>query len=551
MPAGRSRRFLGLIWLLDGILQFQSFMYSNGFPQMLTGMEPGQPHWLSSSLGWGARLAGGNLDFWDTLFGLTQVAIGLGLLFRPTVKLALAGSFVWVVIVWWFGEAFGMLFANAANPLTGAPGAVLLYGLIGLIVWPNDRPGGLLGTLGTRIAWAVLWVLMGWLWLIAPNSSANATHDAISAAPSGMGWLNSLLSHAARATEGQRLPDRADPRGRLDPDRRRRRHRVARPDVPLARDLPEHHLLGLRPGIRRPRDRVRHRRQRRACSSSCSPAPSSPPSHAPRPSGQPCLNDKERVTGSRPAPGDLRPEIERGCQAVTGRARSARPLSSGRPGAAHDRAAPGPRFSAHPRRRERTGRTITLPYNLSSLVVPFVLAGALAGSGSAAGVVRVSPPVSLVREIQLYSLTVPSMQAATEKVILITPPGFVIGSFVPTPGWNREFTIRNGRDALVEQVVWTGHTDSDDDDSLFQFLAEPMRPGTYSFRVEQTDSDGKTVSWSGPPDSRAPAPTIEVKNSLGGGGPVSVLGLIALAVAVCGVIVAATALITRGARPLT
>ena len=194
--------FLGLIWLLDGILQFQSFMYSNGFPQMLTGMEPGQPHWLSSSLGWGARFAGGNLDFWDTLFGLTQVAIGLGLLFRPTVKLALAGSFVWVAIVWWFGEAFGMLFANAANPLTGAPGAVLLYALIGLIVWPNQRPGGLLGTLGTRIAWAVLWVLMGFLWLLAPNSSANATHNAISAAPSGMGWLNSLLSSAAKATAG-------------------------------------------------------------------------------------------------------------------------------------------------------------------------------------------------------------------------------------------------------------------------------------------------------------------------------------------------------------
>ena len=160
--ASDSRRtiqsFLGLIWLLDGILQFQSFMYSNGFPQMLTGMEPGQPHWLSSSIGWGARFANGNLDFWNTLFGLTQVAIGLGLLFRPTVKVALAGSFVWVAIVWWFGEAFGMLFANAANPLTGAPGAVLLYGLIGLIVWPNKRPGGLLGMRGTRIAWAALWV---------------------------------------------------------------------------------------------------------------------------------------------------------------------------------------------------------------------------------------------------------------------------------------------------------------------------------------------------------------------------------------------------------
>jgi hypothetical protein len=197
---------LGLIWLLDGGLQFQSFMYSKtGFPAMLKGMEPGQPHWLGSSVDWGARFAGGNLDLWNTLFALTQVLIGLGLLFRPAVKLALAGSFVWVAIVWWFGEAFGMLFANAANPLTGAPGAVLLYGLIGLIVWPNDRPGGLLGALGARIAWAVVWVLMGFLWLIGPNSSANAVHDAISAAPSGMGWLNTVLDHAARLTAGNGL----------------------------------------------------------------------------------------------------------------------------------------------------------------------------------------------------------------------------------------------------------------------------------------------------------------------------------------------------------
>jgi hypothetical protein len=186
---------LGLIWLLDGGLQFQSFMYSKaGFPAR-----------LGSSVDWGARLAGGNLDLWNTLFALTQVLIGLGLLFRPTVKLALAGSFVWVAIVWWFGEAFGMLFANAASPLTGAPGAVLLYGLIGLIAWPNGRPGGLLGARGARIAWAVVWVLMGWLWLIGANSSANAVSSAIGAAPSGMGWLNSVLTHAAKVAEGNGL----------------------------------------------------------------------------------------------------------------------------------------------------------------------------------------------------------------------------------------------------------------------------------------------------------------------------------------------------------
>lgn len=196
---------LGLVWLLDGALQFQSFMYSNGFPQMLTGMESGQPHWLSSSLGWGARVANGNLGVWNTLFALTQVAIGIAILYRPTVKVALAASCAWALVVWWFGEAFGMLFANAAAPLTGAPGAVLLYALIGLIVWPNDRPGGLLGLRGARIAWTAVWAAMGWLWLIGPNSSANATHDAIAAAPSGMGWLSALQRHAADVTKGNGL----------------------------------------------------------------------------------------------------------------------------------------------------------------------------------------------------------------------------------------------------------------------------------------------------------------------------------------------------------
>jgi hypothetical protein len=54
--------FLGLIWLLDGGLQFQSFMYSKGFIQMLTAMSPGQPHWLGSSVNWGANTAQHNLS---------------------------------------------------------------------------------------------------------------------------------------------------------------------------------------------------------------------------------------------------------------------------------------------------------------------------------------------------------------------------------------------------------------------------------------------------------------------------------------------------------
>ena len=196
---------LGLIWLLDGGLQFQSFMYGKGFIQMLTGMAPSQPHWLASTLLWGAHTMQSHQVLYNTLSALIQVAIGLGLLYRPTVKLALVVSFVWALAVWWLGEAFGMLFMNMANPLTGAPGAVILYAIIGALVWPNGRPGGLIGFTGARILWANLWILMGLLWLLQVNSTANATYTQINAAPAGMAWLASVQNWFADASKGNGL----------------------------------------------------------------------------------------------------------------------------------------------------------------------------------------------------------------------------------------------------------------------------------------------------------------------------------------------------------
>jgi hypothetical protein len=200
-----AQTVLGLFWLLDGGLQFQSFMYSKDFVQTIHAMASGQPHWLGSSVNWGANTAAQNLGLYNSLFALIQIVIGLGLLYRPTVKPALVVSFAWSVFVWWFGEAFGMLFANSAQPLTGAPGAVILYAIVGLVVWPNGRPGGLLGVLGTRIMWASLWLVSAYLWLLEASSAPNAIHDAINAAPSGMSWLSSLQNGFASVTQGNGL----------------------------------------------------------------------------------------------------------------------------------------------------------------------------------------------------------------------------------------------------------------------------------------------------------------------------------------------------------
>ncbi len=200
---------LGMIWVLVGALQFQSFMYGKGFIQLLQGLTAGQPGWVASSVNQGAATMESHQAIFNTGAALIQVAIGLGILYKRTTKPAILVSFAWVLVVWWFGEAFGMLFmattpmggAPMASALTGAPGAVLLYALIGAIVWPNDRPGGLLGVRGARAAWAVLWLVMAWLWLVEAGG-ANGIHNAINAAPSGMSWLSSVQDGFASITKG-------------------------------------------------------------------------------------------------------------------------------------------------------------------------------------------------------------------------------------------------------------------------------------------------------------------------------------------------------------
>jgi uncharacterized protein YcnI len=178
---------------------------------------------------------------------------------------------------------------------------------------------------------------------------------------------------------------------------------------------------------------------------------------------------------------------------------------------------------------------------------------ALLGAAAASAHARISPAVSLAGEIQLYSLAVPTEQAGltTTKVVLSVPAGFSIDSFVASPGWHRTLSVTAGAgNAVTQRVTWSGGSVPDGEDAFFEFLGEPANPGTFSFLVAQTYSNGLLVNWSGPPSSATPAPTIEAKSSLGGGGT-PLLTIVALVVAIVGVVVATIALVTRGSsRPL-
>lgn len=170
---------------------------------------------------------------------------------------------------------------------------------------------------------------------------------------------------------------------------------------------------------------------------------------------------------------------------------------------------------------------------LALLIVLGVPAAALAHA-------RVSPAVSLSGQLQLYSLAVPTekQNATTTKIVLTVPNGFGIDSFVPPPaGWSQNVkSTGSGEDAVVQQVTWTGGRTPTGQDSMFQFLAQPSKPGAYTFHVQQIYSDGSIVNWTGPESSEAPAPTIEAASSLGGGGGggTSVLTIVALIVGVLG-----------------
>jgi uncharacterized protein YcnI len=185
------------------------------------------------------------------------------------------------------------------------------------------------------------------------------------------------------------------------------------------------------------------------------------------------------------------------------------------------------------------------------------LAVLLAGTGTALVVAtsafahaEVSPAVALVKSGQLFTLAVPTEKedAATTKIELTPPSGFAIDSFVPAPGWTRNVkSTGSGEETSIQQVTWSGGNVPSEEDALFQFLASADAAKTYTFKVRQTYSDGSVVDWSGAESSDTPAPQVEVKSSLGGGGG-STLAIVALVVGALALAVAFVGLLTGGGR---
>jgi hypothetical protein len=198
---------LGLLWLLDGALQFQPYMFTDAFFKDVLGMAnmglPGPVATVDYDL---AKMLGTHPVAWNAAFASIQVALGVGLLWRRTANLARGASIIWALGVWVVGEGFGGMFMSGTSLVTGAPGAALLYALAGVVLWPTRRKkgpavadSGPLGPGPTQWVWTALWTCAALLELEAVNHASSVPAAQLAnggeGEPQGLAALNHSAGH--------------------------------------------------------------------------------------------------------------------------------------------------------------------------------------------------------------------------------------------------------------------------------------------------------------------------------------------------------------------
>ena len=133
---------LGGLWLLDGLLQSQSAIPASLANAVIKPV-------ASASSSWVTRFTNQAIVVWNshpvtaaTAVFWIQIGLALWLLSASRGLLSRVGGYAsvcWALVIWIFGEVFGGLFAPGYSWLFGAPGAALVYLVIGILVGLPDR----------------------------------------------------------------------------------------------------------------------------------------------------------------------------------------------------------------------------------------------------------------------------------------------------------------------------------------------------------------------------------------------------------------------------
>jgi hypothetical protein len=210
---------LGVVWIIDGLLKFQPDLFKPAFiSTIIRPMAAGQPTLIGSTISHMANFLSHEATMWVAVFGLIEIAIGTGLLFRRSLKPALVASFIWGAGLYLFGEGFGMVLTGHTSPLIGAPGAVCFYVLLGVMVWPKTEESsgrltigaessaagrGLFGGTGSLLVWAAIWLFEAIIWMFPFNRTGNAISSQMATTAGGEpGWYAHFLTSFGHAFMG-------------------------------------------------------------------------------------------------------------------------------------------------------------------------------------------------------------------------------------------------------------------------------------------------------------------------------------------------------------
>lgn len=154
---------------------------------------------------------------------------------------------------------------------------------------------------------------------------------------------------------------------------------------------------------------------------------------------------------------------------------------------------------------------------------------ALALPSAAAAHVTVVPSSAPAGSYTVFDVRVPNERddAATTRVDLKLPPGFLTASYEPVPGWkvrvirarlDRPIETENGPIAeQVDRIVFTGDGSAAGRIAPGSFRDFPIsvklpdgEGETLTFKALQTYDSGEVVRWIGAPGGDEPAPTVEL-----------------------------------------
>jgi nitrite reductase (NO-forming) len=123
------RIVFGVIWLVDGVLEWQPADFHN-FLQLITAMSQGQPAPLGAVISAGQAVVAINPTLANGLLAASETAVGLSLITNTLSRWALRLSVLLAALIWVFGQGFGMVFMAGATDVQSGP----LYVLVSLML---------------------------------------------------------------------------------------------------------------------------------------------------------------------------------------------------------------------------------------------------------------------------------------------------------------------------------------------------------------------------------------------------------------------------------